>query len=86
MKLFTSLHLLPITALASLLMLGSCTNRRTDITTIASSSGLTYQGQTTDSVKGSAFCTRATRFSTPATGIKACGRARDGLKTHSAAG
>lgn len=46
MKLFTSLHLLPITALASLLMLGSCTNRRTDVTTIASSSGLTYQGQT----------------------------------------
>ena len=46
MKLFTSLHLLPITALASLLMLGSCTNRRADITTIASPSGLPYQGLT----------------------------------------
>ena len=45
MKLFTSFYLLSFTAFTSLIILGSCSNRPSDVSTIISSDSLIYQGQ-----------------------------------------
>lgn len=45
MKLFTSFYLLSFTAFTSLIILGSCSNRPSDVSTITSSDSLIYQGQ-----------------------------------------
>ena len=82
MKLFSSLYLFPFTAFASLFFLGSCSNRHSDVKTITLS--LIGDKPLTDYAKASGFCTKVIPFCTPATGIKAYDKAKDGLKTHSA--